>query len=212
MLHGIDISHWQKGIDLNAIDYDFVIIKATQGYKHIDECFREFADTSLKRGKKIGLYHYFDSTAMPETQAVFFVNTIKDYLGRAILVLDWERDENLYFKQGQEIAIRFLNKVYELTGIRPLIYMSKTVTRSYKWDKVVKGNFGLWVAQYKNKKKVSGYLNNPWTDNKGIGIFPFVAIFQYTSTGLLKGYNGNLDCNIAYMSRKAWDKYCSISN
>lgn len=212
MLHGIDVSHWQKGLDLNKIDYDFVIIKATQGYKRVDECFKSFADTALKHGKKIGLYHYFDSTTTPETQATFFVNTVKEYVGKAILVLDWESGGNCFFNQGQDIAIRFLNKVYELTGVRPLIYMSKSVTRSYKWDKVVKGNYGLWIAQYKNKKKVVGYLDNPWTDNKGIGSFPFVAIFQYTSTGRLNGYEGNLDCNVAYMSKMAWDKYSSISN
>lgn len=212
MLYGIDVSHWQKGINLNAIDFDFVIIKATQGYRHIDKCFKSFADTALQRGKKIGLYHYFDSTATPETQAIFFVNTVKDYVGKSILVLDWEKESNSYFKYGQDIAIRFLNKVYELTGVRPLIYMSKSVTRKYKWDKVVNDNYGLWVAQYKNKKKVLGYLNSPWTDDKGIGDFRFVAIFQYTSTGRLKGYNKNLDCNIAYMTNSAWDKYCSISN
>ena len=30
-MKGIDISGWQKGIQLDKIDLDFVIIKATQG-------------------------------------------------------------------------------------------------------------------------------------------------------------------------------------
>ena len=30
-LKGIDISNWQNGINLNAIDADFVIVKATEG-------------------------------------------------------------------------------------------------------------------------------------------------------------------------------------
>ena len=27
-MRGIDISHWQNGLDLNTIDFDFVIMKA----------------------------------------------------------------------------------------------------------------------------------------------------------------------------------------
>lgn len=30
-MKGIDVSGWQKGIDLSKIDCDFVIVKATQG-------------------------------------------------------------------------------------------------------------------------------------------------------------------------------------
>ena len=30
-LRGIDISNWQKGINLNIVDADFVIIKASEG-------------------------------------------------------------------------------------------------------------------------------------------------------------------------------------
>ena len=32
-MNGIDISHWQKGIDLSKIKADFVIAKATEGIK-----------------------------------------------------------------------------------------------------------------------------------------------------------------------------------
>ena len=32
-MNGIDISNWQKGIDLAAVPCDFVIAKATQGTK-----------------------------------------------------------------------------------------------------------------------------------------------------------------------------------
>lgn len=36
MLKGIDISKWQAGIDLNKINCDFVIIKATEGKSYVD--------------------------------------------------------------------------------------------------------------------------------------------------------------------------------
>ena len=30
-MRGIDISNWQAGIDLDAVDYEFVMMKAMQG-------------------------------------------------------------------------------------------------------------------------------------------------------------------------------------
>ena len=35
------------------------------------------------------------------------------------------------------------------------------------------------------------------------------AIYQYSSSGRLQGYDGNLDLNRAYMDGAAWDKYAS---
>lgn len=211
MLNGIDISHWQKSLDLTKIDFDFVIIKATQGKKRTDECFKKFADTALMMNKKIGLYHYFSNDGTPEEQAEHFINTIKDYIGIAVLVLDWEayNNENYFFK-GQEIAVRFLNYVYFKTGVKPIIYMSVSVTRDYKWDKVINGSYGLWIAQYKDKKEINGFVENPWRDKKGIGDFPFFAIHQYTSKGLLKGYPFYLDLDKAYMTKNAWEAYAKV--
>lgn len=42
-LNGIDISGWQKGIDMTKVPGDFVIIKATQGTKYVnDDCDRAY--------------------------------------------------------------------------------------------------------------------------------------------------------------------------
>lgn len=40
MMNGIDISSWQEGIDLNAVPTDFIIIKATEGTRFIDDTFK----------------------------------------------------------------------------------------------------------------------------------------------------------------------------
>jgi hypothetical protein len=36
------------------------------------------------------------------------------------------------------------------------------------------------------------------------------AIWQFTSTGQLAGYGGNLDCNFAYMTPEGWDAYAGV--
>ena len=100
----------------------------------------------------------------------------------------------------------FLNRVYELTGVRPLIYMSKSVARMYDW-RVISKDFGLWCAQYPNNLPVKNFVVCPWTDSKGTGAFDTIAIHQYTSKGILEGCKNYLDLDKAFMSIEAWDKY-----
>ncbi len=204
-MKGIDISHWQQGINLTSVTCDFVIIKATQGTKYVDPCFQKFCAQAMSLGKKIGLYHYYGS-GEPEAQAEHFLQTVRSYIGKAVLVLDWEVDQNPDFKKGPALPKRFLDYVLAKTGVHPLIYMSKSVCWEYNWTEVVKGNYGLWMAQYANKKP-TGYQDKPWTDQKGLGAFKGYAIHQYSSAGQLPGYGGSLDLDIAYMTPAAWDKY-----
>lgn len=204
-MKGIDISHWQQGINLTSVTCDFVIIKATQGTKYVDPCFQKFCAQAMSLGKKIGLYHYYGS-GEPEAQAEHFLQTVRSYIGKAVLVLDWEVDQNPDFKKGPALPKRFLDYVLAKTGVHPLIYMSKSVCREYNWAEVVKGNYGLWMAQYANKKP-TGYQDKPWTDSKGLGAFKGYAMHQYSSKGQLPGYGGDLDLDIAYMTPAAWDRY-----
>lgn len=206
-MNGIDISNWQKGIDLTKVPCDFVIIKATQGVSYVNpDCDRAYQQAK-NAGKCLGVYHYFgggDATA----EADYFVKNVQGYIGEAILVLDWESNQNSKFSQGAAVAKIFLDRVYTKTGVKPLIYMSKSVCRSYDWSSVVAGDYGLWCAQYADNNPI-GYQSNPWTDNKGMGAFKSMAIFQYSSHGQLAGYDGDLDINIAYMAKTAWAKYAA---
>ena len=82
MLHGIDISSWQAGIDIAATDADFVIIKVsggtsyTNGYPDESEDYwRKWADETLAAGKLLGFYHYaceYGSEPGGRAEAEFF--------------------------------------------------------------------------------------------------------------------------------------------
>lgn len=203
-MNGIDVSGWQAGINLAAVPCDFVIIKSTQGTSYVNkDCDRAYQQAKTA-GKLLGVYHYF-SGGDPYAEAEFFVKNIKGYVGEAILVLDWEGEQNSKFSQGPAVAKPFLDKVAELTGVRPLIYMSKSVCRQHDWSSVA-ALYGLWVAQYADNNS-TGYQSNPWTDSKGYGAWSGPAIYQYSSHGRLAGYNGNLDINIAYMDANGWKSY-----
>lgn len=204
-MNGIDISNWQKDINAGAVPADFVIVKATQGTTYVSpSCDRQYHQAK-SAGKLLGVYHYA-SGGGAVAEADFFLKNIQGYLKEAILVLDWEKGQNAAWEKGVTYAKEFLDRVYNKTGIKPLIYMSKSVCREYDWTSVVNGDYGLWVAQYANYNP-TGYQTNPWTDDKGYGAWEAPVIFQYSSSGRLTGYNGNLDINIAYMDKEAWGKY-----
>lgn len=208
-MNGIDISDYQNGINLAAVPCDFVIIKATGGTGYINpDCDRAFQQ-AVKNGKKAGVYHYarergYEGSAVQEAE--FFVDNCKGYIGKALLALDWEAQKSL----GVSWAKAWLDKVYELTSVRPVIYMSKTTCREYDWSPVAAANYGLWCAQYANNDE-TGYQTDPWTDDEGIGAFPQMAIYQYTSNGRLPGWDGSLDLDLFYGSREAWDDYAKTT-
>ena len=199
-MNGIDISRWQKDIQLSRVPCDFVIIKATQGTGYVSPTYKQQITSAESLGKYLGVYHYASSGGAA-AEAEHFLQTVADYIGKAILVLDWEGEQNANFNNPL-YALDFLNYVKKRTGITPFIYMSKSVCRQYKWD----ASFPLWCAQYRNQQP-SGYQTQPWTDAKGFGAWQSPKIFQYSSKGQLDGYSGNLDLDIAYMDGSEWLSY-----
>ena len=215
MMHGIDIASHQTGIDLSKVPCDFVICKATGGTGYISPDFKRQIEQALAEGKCVGAYHFADgfTGTTPEREAQHFLNVVEPYLGKIALALDWEAKA---VKLGAGWAKRWLDYVYDKTGIRAMIYMSKGTANSKVWAEVAK-NHPLWVAQYaistdKNYQPgytpIRGYLANP-PGEKSVGPWrEDITIRQYTSMGFLAGYPRRLDLNLAYIDRASWDKLC----
>lgn len=202
-LNGIDISRYQKGIDLSKVPCDFVIVKATEGADYVSPEYDSQYKDAKRAGKKLGVYHFASGNHTGEKEADYFLSQVKDAVGESILCLDWEADA---IKKGVSYAKDFLDRVYKKTGVKPFIYMSKSVCRNYDWTDVVNAGYPLWCAQYANNN-TTGYKSEPWTDSKGMGAFKEMVIFQYSSKGRLDGYSGNLDLDIFYGTKSKWDKY-----
>lgn len=207
-MNGIDIASYQTGIDLSVVPCDFVIIKATEGVNYTNPDFTRAYSQAKEQNKLIGIYHYANG-AGATAEADYFLSVVGDRVGDAILVLDWEQGGNSAFG-SVTYAKQWLDRVYSKTKVRPLIYMSKSVTYGYDWSAVAP-NHGLWVAQYADTNPTN-YQSNPWTDTNGYGAWSSPVIFQYSSTGRLSGWSGNLDLNLAYMDATAWSKYAQGDN
>ncbi len=201
-MNGIDISNWQNGINLDAVPYDFIIAKATQGKTYVSpDCARQ-VEQARARGKLFGVYHYIDgSGAIGE--ADFFIDNIENWVGEGMLCLDWESNQNSAW--GNEDYLRQVaQRVIDRTGIPPVIYVQQSRMAQVKpiADAL---NCALWIAQYANMN-ATGYQDAPWNE----GAYS-CAIRQYSSCGRLSGYSGNLDLNKAYMDAAAWKKYANPS-
>lgn len=201
MLNGIDISAWQRGINLDAVPADFVIIKATEGLGYVNgDCDRAYQQAKAA-GKKLGVYHFADGNSSGTAEADYFVDNIQGYIGEAVLVLDWETHA---VTRGAGYAKEFLDRVQARTGIKPMIYMSGSVVNEWDWSAVVAGDYGLWVAYY-STDSCDGY----WPDAPMYPISDWsgAAMLQYTSGGHLPGWGDRLDLNVFYGDHAAWDAY-----
>ena len=203
-MNGIDISGHQLNIDLASVPCDFVIIKATQGTSFVSKDFKRQVEQALSLGKLTSVYHYANGAGINE-EVNHFIDVIYPYLGKVILCLDWEGEQNSRFGD-YHYCESLLEAIKNVTRKTPFLYMSKSVCRQYKWE--IGRAYPLWAAQYK-KNAPTTYTDNPWTDSKGFGPWAVPDIYQYSSVGRLTGYNKNLDLDIAYISASEWQNYAA---
>ena len=199
MLKGVDISHWQSNFD-NFSGIDFAIIKATEGIGYTDPAFYNLYDRAKKSGKLLGVYHFArpDLNNSARAEADWFVKVVKSYVREAILVLDWESG----YLGNVSWAKAFLDRVKEQTGIKAILYASRSPINSFDWSSVANADYGLWVADYGANTGQEG--NKP-----AVKWWPFYILWQYTSRGRVSGYSGNVDLNNFYGDAETWRKYAT---
>ena len=199
-LQGIDISSVQSGIDIAAVPCDFVIVKATQGTAYVNPDYARAVEQARALGKLFGVYHYI-SGGDPVAEADFFVAQCLNWVGRGVFALDWEAEENSAW-QDETYLEAVVERLIACIGIPPLIYVEES---RYGPVRLVadRHNCGMWVAEYASQN-ATGYQATPWNE----GAYE-CAIRQYSSTGCLDGWQGNLDLNKFYGSHDTWNRYAT---
>lgn len=205
-MRGVDVSNWQCDIDTYALDADFVVAGATWGVGGFNNtCLtngvNQAANYQLERavdsGKSIGVYHYAmgrDANA----EADFFIDNVRGYVGNAVLVLDWESQDNPQFGNGAWVET-WIRHVHDRTQVWPIVYVQASALGQL--SAFVREHCGVWVAQYASMA-VTGYQETPWL----YGAYG-EAMRQYTSNGYVPGYAGRLDLNYFRGERWQWDAY-----
>jgi len=199
-LTGIDVSKWNNIEDLETSD-DFIICKASEGVGYEDPEFVRNIEKAIENGKYVGAYHW----ARPDTNsahddAVNFVNTIKPYLGKVMIVLDWEQPGTV---DQTDWAASWLWEVYSMTGVKPVIYMSSSVAAnpSYDWsgdEYSVAKNFPLWVADYT-------------TNEKGNHIISYDVSVHGWETIMWQYSGEDIDRSWSRLTAEMWEDACASS-
>ena len=203
MLSFIDVSNHQgrDGISLSSLlpHVGAVVCKATEGTSFVDAYCDGFVQTCRRNGKPWGFYH-FARHDTPKREASFFLNNTVNYFGEGIPILDWEDDQSVKWVN------EFVRLIHDQTGVWPWVYANP-----WRFNQGgVEPNCGRWVAGYPlsvNRDATYG-LDNPMPYE----VDGTVCAWQFTSTGRVTGYSGNLDCNVFYGDTSAWSAYAHGDN
>lgn len=205
-MRGVDVSNWQCDIDTYVLDADFVVAGATWGIggfnnvcltNGVNQAANYQLGRAMASGKSIGVYHYAMGHDV-NAEADFFVDNVRGYVGNAVLVLDWESQDNPQFGNGMWLET-WIRCVHDRTRVWPIVYVQASALGQL--TSFVREHCGVWVAQYASMN-VTGYQETPWL----YGAYG-EAMRQYTSNGYVSGYAGRLDLNYFRGERWQWDAY-----
>ncbi|OYS51460.1 GH25 family lysozyme [Limosilactobacillus reuteri] len=76
---------------------DITMVKATQGTGYVNPACNIYYANAKAAGKLLSLYHYWGS-GNPIAEADYFITTIKNNVGEAVLAVDWEEYQNSSWK------------------------------------------------------------------------------------------------------------------
>lgn len=195
-IRGIDVSKWQGNIDFNKVkkSTSFVIMKATEGFGYTDPKFKANQKGFRSVKMPLGYYHFArpDLGNSPEKEADWFIKTIGKMEEGEVLALDYE----VNYKDPVNWCKKFLDRVRDVTGVKPLLYINLATNNKYDWSKVVKGDYGLWLAYWDNS-----LTKRPKTDWK------FIAMKQYGADTKVNGISGNVDGDVFFGDVETFKKY-----
>mgnify|MGYP004463534321 CR=1 FL=1 len=205
-IRGIDVSSNQPADICSLVDYDFAIVKATgnpPGYawNYKNPYMEEQVGDALDKTGCAGLYHFTFGRAAKE-EADFFCDSVADYVGRVMLVIDYEGQAT---DNGREWLREFAQRIIYRTGVKPVVYASSSVIRDQDLEALAEEeDLSLWSANYwRGYDTVYGYDTSGMKQD-----IPSSALWQFTSQGVLDGYDGFLDLDLFYGDADTWQKYC----
>jgi len=204
-LNFIDIASYQSGISLDAVfalnPLDGVIVKATEGMKYVNPDCDPWVQWLIKHGKLWGFYHFLNAND-PTAEAKRFVEDTINYYGHGVPVADYEGQ--IVSSYGTYYLRRFLETVYELTGVKPLVYCNLSTIQNdvNGFRQIAQSGYKLWLAQYASNRDAA--IGQSIWQKGSFDPFDRITMHQYSDHGRLEGYNGYVDLDIFYGNETDW--------
>lgn len=204
-LNFIDIASYQAGIDLDGVfkqnDLAGIIVKATEGMYYVNSHCDPWVQWLRKNGKLWGFYHFLNADN-PTEEAKRFVKDCLNYFGEGVPCADYEG--SIVQKYGTYYLRRFLETVYDETGVKCLVYCNLSTIQSdvNGFRQIAEAGFPLWLAQYASNKET--LLGSSVWQKGSYAPFERITMHQYSDHGRLAGYSGYLDLDIFYGDSLEW--------
>lgn len=199
---GIDVSYWQGDIDwaqVRAAGVDFAYLKATEGGDHIDPKFQENWHAAKRAGLPRGAYHFIYWCRPAREQALWFMLNVPQDPEALPPVLDLEWNghsptcsKRIAAKTAREMIDTLLAAMEAHTGKRPIIY-TDTVFHADVLEGHYK-NYHFWLRSVAAEPKKI-FRNRPW------------LMWQYTTTGRVRGIAGDVDLNTFEGNSRQWRRF-----
>lgn len=195
VVFGGDFSHHQGVLDfgrLKAGGLEFAFLKATEGADFIDSRFAPNLANARAAGMLTAAYHYVRSNASVTAQ---LANIRRVVPAGVPVILDVEANSG-----GIQLTRDLTSAVRGAGYPVPFLYLPR-----WYWQQIGSPSLAglplLWSSRYPDT--VPGSIDDEWADVpatywNGYGGLS-VGVLQFTSSGRVAGYGGNLDLN-------AWPK------
>lgn len=179
-MKGIDISHYQEGLDLSALRADgsqFAILKLSEGRGIPDESFDRFYEQARALGIPVGAYVYSHATnaSVAQEEAVYALSLLKGRVLPLGIFMDVEEPDQMLIPREQlKQAVAAFCRTVERSG-----YISGIYGSEYNlWERLSVDDMAdslIWVAHYGQDPDIP------------------CDLWQSTDKGTLPGYHGNVD-------------------
>ena len=186
---GVDVSYWQKDIDWEKVKTDgikFAIIRCGYGNGGVDSYFEQNVHECERVGLPWGAYYfsYAESDADAQKELNGCLKLLKGKKPLYPVYYDLEDEATTGSRSNSEILK--MAKIF-VNGIEKA---------------------GYWAGIYANTNWFNTRLTDPWYDKKAKWVAQYndvntykksYGIWQYTSSGRVKGIDGNTDLNYGYV-------------
>jgi len=200
-VHGIDAARFQQNVNWKQVKragIEFAFVKATEGGDLTDPMFDSHWKGARRAGIPTGAYHFYYFCTKPEVQARWFIRNVPRR-GKSlppVLDMEWNpfsptctmRPPGAEVRRQAKVFMDILERHY---GQRPIIY---TTIEFYRDTGIGKLNEEFWLRSTA-KTPDKTYPGQRW------------SFWQYTGTGIVPGFDGDVDINVFAGSRNQWRKW-----
>lgn len=193
---GIDVSKHNGDIDFDKVaadDYQFVIIKASEGKTYKDEAFGRNYENALDAGLAVGAYHFFRKNRTGREQAENLLAVIQGKKLDLPVVIDLEDDWGNGVTVSRDTAVQRVLEMISILRDKGYDVMIYTNLDGYKkYYKGLLGDCDLWLCSFTSPDLLSDLPH---------------CIQQFSHEGTVAGVKGDVDLNVWRGSKKEWNHY-----